>query len=187
MFFKDWLAVPPPNFNFQTLWNTYAIAEKDRNHDNPKRPKTIQNSLKQVYPKTKPFVTIPMVQGYAASFRESTIPETHSSHPRMDGWNTIVSFLVFSGAMLVLGRVYPTDLLLRTGASRCALLGWEKARPGDMNVALEMLKVPGFQTTRSHEMKTRRFFWVQIKVGATLTYRYLIHIIYICTKTIIRF
>ena len=57
----------------------YAIAEKDRSHDIPKRPKTIQNSLKQVYPKTRqPFVTIPMFQGYAASFRENTIPETHS-------------------------------------------------------------------------------------------------------------
>ena len=37
-----------------------------------------------------------------------TLPETNSSHLKMDGWKTIVSFWegLFSGAMLVLGRVY---------------------------------------------------------------------------------
>ena len=38
----------------------------------------------------------------------STLPETNSSHLKMDGWNTIVSFWdgLFSGAMLVSGSVY---------------------------------------------------------------------------------
>ena len=38
---------------------------------------------------------------------KKTLPETNGSHPKMDGWNTIVSFSdgLLSGAMLVLGRV----------------------------------------------------------------------------------
>ena len=40
-----------------------------------------------------------------------TLPETKSSHLKMDGWNTIVSFWdgLFSGAMLVSGmaRFFP--------------------------------------------------------------------------------
>ena len=36
-----------------------------------------------------------------------TLPQTNSSHLKMDGWNTILSFWdgLFSGAMLVSGRV----------------------------------------------------------------------------------
>ena len=46
-----------------------------------------------------------------------TLPETNSSHLKMDGWNTIVSFWdgLFSGAMLVLGSVIG---FLRGGCSR---------------------------------------------------------------------
>ena len=42
-----------------------------------------------------------------ASFWGCTLPETNSSHLNLDGWNAIVSFWdgLFSGAMLVLGRV----------------------------------------------------------------------------------
>ena len=38
-------------------------------------------------------------------FAGSTLPETDSSHLKMDGWKTIVSFWdgLFSGVMLVLG------------------------------------------------------------------------------------
>jgi len=42
------------------------------------------------------------------SKNRGTLPETNSSHLKMDGWNTIVSFWdgLFSGAMLVSGSVY---------------------------------------------------------------------------------
>jgi len=38
----------------------------------------------------------------------TTPPKTNSSHMKMDGWNTffLLGFGPFSGAMLVLGRVY---------------------------------------------------------------------------------
>ena len=41
------------------------------------------------------------------TFGYSTLPETNSSHLKMDGWNTIFSFWdgPFSGAMLVSGMV----------------------------------------------------------------------------------
>ena len=39
--------------------------------------------------------------------RKDTLPETNSSHLKMDGWNTIVSIWddLFSEAMSILGRV----------------------------------------------------------------------------------
>ena len=42
-----------------------------------------------------------------------SLPETNSSHPKMDGWNTILFFSdgLFSGDMLVLGRVTPVVVL----------------------------------------------------------------------------
>ena len=47
----------------------------------------------------------------ATSPKQYTLPETNSSHLKMDGWNTIVSYIweftYFQGLyMLVLGRVY---------------------------------------------------------------------------------
>ena len=44
-----------------------------------------------------------------------TLPETNSSHLKMDGWNTIVSFWdgLFSRAMLVLGGVIGFGGVLR--------------------------------------------------------------------------
>ncbi len=40
--------------------------------------------------------------------KNDTLPETNSSYLKMDGWKMIVSFWedLFSGAMLVSGRVY---------------------------------------------------------------------------------
>ena len=53
----------------------------------------------------------PMGMSIPTSFFEPTLPETNISHLKMDGWKSIVSFWdgLFSGAMLVLGSVTPTN------------------------------------------------------------------------------
>ena len=82
-----------------------AIGESDKkNMTTPKVPEPSDIRNKYI-PKRKPIVAIPMFQGYAASFRESS-----------------------------------NRFLLRTGAKVCQGVG--AARTSDMNVALEMLKVP---------------------------------------------
>ena len=56
-----------------------------------------------------------------------TLPETNSSHLKMDGWNTILSYWggLFSGATLVSGRVSiqnicaKCDLNMHIKASKC--------------------------------------------------------------------
>ena len=44
--------------------------------------------------------------GSCPTFGGDTLPETNNSHPKMDGWNAIVSFWhgIFEGATLVSGN-----------------------------------------------------------------------------------
>ena len=59
--------------------------------------------------------------------KKNTLPETNGLHLKMDGWNTMVSYWdgLFSGAMLVSGRVYPnftSKVFLSKNLSDCLLL-----------------------------------------------------------------
>ena len=71
-----------------------------------KRTASLPVKKKSSCPKRKIFQPI-YFQGLAGSFRKYTLPETNSSHLKMDGWKT--TFLLgpglFSGAMLVSGRI----------------------------------------------------------------------------------
>ena len=96
----------------------------------------------------------------------------------MDGWNTYsFPFFNFQGAMLVLGWVYPTYLYCWGQVLPIMRLSWVvKSQARWHERGSRDVEGAWFSNHQISRNENSAVFLSSIKVGETLTYRYLIHI-----------